>query len=133
VIASAMWVSVIASAMWVSDALLAGGVAVLLLCAVGLLVMRSPYDRLHYASASVWGLLLVAAAIFAHERWSLIADKALLAAFVLLVCGPALAHATARATRMRQRGEWNAPAGLRHEGARRGARTGSPTGRGGGR
>jgi monovalent cation/proton antiporter MnhG/PhaG subunit len=103
-----------------ASVVLFAGVAILLLCALGLLVMRSPYDRLHYASASAWGVTLLAVAIFVQESWSLIADKALLAAFVLVICGPALAHATARAARMRQRGEWNAPAGLRHEGARQG-------------
>lgn len=100
----------------VSEVLLFAGVALLLLCALGVLVMRGAYDRLHYASAAGWGALLVSAAIVVHESLSLIGDKALLTAAVLVVCGPVLSHATARAGRMRERGAWNAGASDRkHE------------------
>ncbi|MGH2865075.1 MAG: monovalent cation/H(+) antiporter subunit G [Solirubrobacteraceae bacterium] len=91
----------------VVDALLFAGVAVLLLCALGVLVMGSAYDQLHYAAAAGWGALLVASAIVVRESLSLIGDKALLTAGVLLVCGPVLSHATARAGRIRERGAWN--------------------------
>lgn len=100
----------------VSEVLLFAGVALLLLCALGVLVMRGAYDRLHYASAAGWGALLVALAIVVHESLSLIGDKALLTAAVLVVCGPVLAHASARTGRMRERGAWNAGApGREHE------------------
>jgi monovalent cation/proton antiporter MnhG/PhaG subunit len=91
----------------VSDILLFAGVALLLLCALGMLVMASAYDRLHYASAAGWGALLIALAIVVRESLSLIGDKALLTAAVLVVCGPVLAHATARSGRIRDRGAWN--------------------------
>jgi monovalent cation/proton antiporter MnhG/PhaG subunit len=91
----------------VTDVVLFAGVLLLLACALGVLVMRSAYDRLHYASAAGWGAALVALAILVRESWSLIADKALLTATILVVCGPVLAHATARAGRMRERGAWN--------------------------
>ena len=89
------------------DILLAGGVLLLLLCAGGVLVMRSVYDRLHYASAAGWGAALVAASILVHNSVSLIANKALATALVLVVCGPVLGHVTARALRIRERGAWN--------------------------
>ncbi|HEY2140946.1 MAG TPA: monovalent cation/H(+) antiporter subunit G [Solirubrobacteraceae bacterium] len=89
------------------DVLLFAGVAVLLLCALGILVMDSAYDLLHYASAAGWGALLIALAIVVRESLSLIGDKALLTAAVLVVCGPVLSHATARAGRIRERGAWN--------------------------
>lgn len=89
------------------DVLLFAGVAVLLLCALGVLVMGSAYDRLHYASAAGWGALLVALAIVVRESLSLIGDKALVTAAILVVCGPVLSHATARAGRIRERGTWN--------------------------
>ena len=92
----------------VVDVLLFSGVALLVLCALGLLVMRSAYDRLHYSSAAVWGALLVALAILVRESFSLVGDKALATAAVLVVCGPALSHATARAGRTRERRAWNA-------------------------
>jgi monovalent cation/proton antiporter MnhG/PhaG subunit len=91
------------------DALLFAGVVVLLSCALGVLVMGSAYDRLHYASAAGWGALLVALAILVRESWSLIANKALLTAVILVVGGPVLSHATARAGRIRERGSWNPP------------------------
>jgi multicomponent Na+:H+ antiporter subunit G len=91
----------------VVDVLLFAGVALLLFCALGMLAMASAYDRLHYASAAGWGALLVALAIVARESLSLIGDKALLTAIVLVVCGPVLSHATARAGRIRERGAWN--------------------------
>lgn len=93
----------------IADVLLFGGVVVIVLCALGVLAMRSPYDRLHYASAGVWGAPLVALAILVRQSLSLIGDKALLTAAILIVCGPILGHATARAIRIRERGEWNPP------------------------
>ncbi|HEX5223844.1 MAG TPA: monovalent cation/H(+) antiporter subunit G [Solirubrobacteraceae bacterium] len=95
------------------DILLVAGVIVLLLCAAGVLVMRSAYDRLHYASAAGWGAALIAASILVHNSLSLIANKALATAFVLLVCGPVLGHVTARALRIRERGAWNVRSGER--------------------
>lgn len=91
----------------VVDVLLFAGVAMLLLCALGVLAMGSAYDRLHYVSAAGWAAALIATAILVRESLSLIADKALLTAAILVVCGPALSHATARAGRIRQRGAWN--------------------------
>jgi monovalent cation/proton antiporter MnhG/PhaG subunit len=89
------------------DVLLFAGVAMLLLCALGVLVMGSAYDRLHYASAAGWGAAPIAVAIVVRESLSLIGDKALLTAAILVVCGPVLSHATARAGRIRERGAWN--------------------------
>lgn len=97
----------------VVDILLVAGVLILLMCAAGVLLMRTPYDRLHYASAAGWGALLVAVAIVVGQSLSLIGDKALATAAVLVVCGPVLAHATARAARIREHGEWNDPRGVR--------------------
>jgi multicomponent Na+:H+ antiporter subunit G len=91
----------------VVDVLLFAGVAMLLLCALGVLVMGGAYDRLHYASAAGWGAALIALAILVRESVSLIADKALLSAVILVVCGPVLSHATARAGRIRERGAWD--------------------------
>lgn len=102
----------------VVDVLLCAGVALLLICSAGVLVMRSAYDRLHYSNAASWGVLLVAVAILVRESWSLIGDKALLIAALLAACSPAVSHATARAGRIRERGAWNAPSGERRKAAR---------------
>lgn len=89
------------------DVLLWAGIALLLMCSAGVLLMRSAYDRLHYSNAASWGALLVAIAILVRESWSLIGNKALAVGFLLTMFSPAVAHATARAGRIRERGAWN--------------------------
>jgi multisubunit Na+/H+ antiporter MnhG subunit len=88
------------------DVLVGLGVAAELVCCVGLLTMRSALDRLHYANAATTvGPLLVAAAIVVREGiGSAQALNALLVMLVLLVAGPAVTSATARALRLRDRG-----------------------------
>lgn len=91
--------------------LLALGVGIQVLSAVGVLAMRSVYDRLHYVGSASVGGVLVCVAVTVRESFSLIGNKTLLIAFFLLVSGPALVHATARAARIRERGEWSVKEG----------------------
>ncbi len=87
--------------------LLAVGVLIELLSAVGVLVMRNPFDRLHYlAPAMSLGPLAIAAAVLVAESDAQAKIKSVLIALVLLVTGPVLTHATARAawTRLQVRG-----------------------------
>jgi multicomponent Na+:H+ antiporter subunit G len=88
-------------------ALLALGVAVTWLSCLGVLLMRDPYDRLHYtAPASALAPVLIAAAVVVTEGLSAAGIKALLVALVLVGTNPVLGHATARAARIRERGQW---------------------------
>lgn len=88
-------------------ALLVVGVAVTLLSCAGVLLMRDPYDRLHYtAPAAVIPPVAIAAAVVLEERLSAAGIKALLIALVLVVTNPVLGHATARAARIREHGQW---------------------------
>jgi multicomponent Na+:H+ antiporter subunit G len=88
-------------------ALLVVGVGVTLVSCVGVLVMRDAYDRLHFtAPATTVAPLAIAAAIVLEESFSAAGIKALLVALVLLVTNPVLTHATARAARIREFGEW---------------------------
>lgn len=88
-------------------ALLVLAVAVTLVSCAGVLLMRNPYDRLHYtAPAAVIPPVAIAAAVVLEERLSAAGIKALLIALVLIVTNPVLGHATARAARIRQFGEW---------------------------
>ena len=88
-------------------ALLVFGVGITLLSCVGVLVMRNPYDRLHYtAPAAVLAPVAIAAAVVLEERLSAAGIKAVLVAIVLVTTNPVLGHATARAARIRQFGEW---------------------------
>ncbi len=86
-------------------ALVVFGVGVEVLCAIGLLVMRDPFDRLHYLGpASILGPLALAVAVLidAHDVASRI--KVVLIVLTLLIVGPVLTHATARAIQARQAG-----------------------------
>ena len=88
-------------------ALLVLAVAVTLVSCAGVLLMRDPYDRLHYtAPAAVIPPVAIAAAVVLEERLSGAGIKALLIALVLIVTNPVLGHATARAARIRQYGQW---------------------------
>ena len=99
--------------------LLAFGVGVTLLSCLGVLVMRDPYDRLHYTGpAAVLAPVAIAAAVVLEERLSAAGIKALLVALVLVVTNPVLGHATARAARIRQYGEWRVREEERNEGGR---------------
>jgi multicomponent Na+:H+ antiporter subunit G len=84
---------------------LAAGVAIEVLCCLGVLVMRGPYARLHFTAPAGLGALLIAIAILAREGFSLIGDKALLLAAFVLVSSPVLSHVTARAARIRASGD----------------------------
>lgn len=86
--------------------LLATGVAIELIACLGIVVMRSVYDRLHYLAPSALGAVLIASAIWAREGPSTIALKATLLAAFLLAASPLLAHVTARAARIHELGDW---------------------------
>ena len=92
----------------VAGVLLFAGVGVLAICVLGVVVMRDALDRLHCASAAGFGVPLIALAVLVQESFSLIANKALAIALILLVANPVLAHATARTIRVRRYGDWGA-------------------------
>lgn len=92
------------------DVLLACGVAAELLCCVGIVVMRTTADRLHYASAGYTvGPFLIVAALVVRERLSSIGLDALAAAAILFLPGPILIHATARVVRRADSGKGGLP------------------------
>ena len=82
------------------------GVAVELVCCVGLVVMRRAIDRLHYANtATTLGPALVAAAVCVQEGvFTASGLDAIAVAVMLALLGGALGIATARAIRLRDRG-----------------------------
>jgi monovalent cation/proton antiporter MnhG/PhaG subunit len=92
---------------WWLAVLLGFAVAIVWLSALGTLMMRDPFERLHYmAPVSTLGAMAVVAAIALDGSSSQAGIKALLAALVLSITNPALSHATARAVRIRQFGHW---------------------------
>ena len=88
------------------DVLVALGVAIELASCVGLLAMRTAIDRIHYAGAgTVAGPALIAAAVCVEEGlFTTNGLNAVLVAFLLAILGAALAAATARVIRLRERG-----------------------------
>jgi multicomponent Na+:H+ antiporter subunit G len=88
-------------------ALLAVGVAALLVGVLGVLVAPNVYDRLHYTGpASIFGPTCLALAVVIDEGpLSQAGLKSMLVAVLLLALSPVLVHATARAAFVRERGK----------------------------
>jgi multisubunit Na+/H+ antiporter MnhG subunit len=85
------------------DVLVGLGVAGAVLSTFGVVVMRSVFDRLHYAMAlSTIPPLLVAVAVLVWEGWTASGLGALVAAAFMFVLNPAAAIAVARAARARR-------------------------------
>jgi len=77
--------------------LVGAGVAVQAVACLGVVLMRDALDRLHYTGASTLGVACLCAAVVVRESASLIGLKAILTGAFLLVTGPVVVHATARA------------------------------------
>jgi multicomponent Na+:H+ antiporter subunit G len=88
----------------IAAAILLGiGVVACLISCLGILAMRTAYDRLHYLAAlGTVGPVAVVAAVVVEEGLSSGGLKALVVLAVILVTGPVLTHAIARAARIRE-------------------------------
>jgi multicomponent Na+:H+ antiporter subunit G len=85
----------------VVDVLLAIAVAAELVCCIGLAVMRTTADRLHYVSAAYTvGPFFLLAALLVREQLSSIGLNSIAAVGLLFLLGPVIIHATARALRL---------------------------------
>ncbi len=95
----------------VADVLLALAVITVAASAAGLLVMPGAYARLHViAPSSVVAPVLVWLAIFVREGLDSSTGQMLIAVLFMLAASPFLAHATIRAIRVREQGDWRQPA-----------------------
>ena len=84
----------------VVDVLLGLGVAAELLCVVGVLVMRTTLDRLHYTGAATTvPAVLVLVAVLVREHLSAAGLQAIATVGLLFLTNPVLVIATARAAR----------------------------------
>ncbi len=73
------------------------------LCALGVLVMPSVFDKLHYlAPVSLIDSVLLVPAMVIEKGFSADTGKVLLIMLLLLVSNPILTYATARATVIRE-------------------------------
>jgi monovalent cation/proton antiporter MnhG/PhaG subunit len=86
------------------DVLVVAGVAGAVLSTLGVVLMRTVYDRLHYAMAlTTVPPLLVAVAVMVCEGWTASGLGALVAAAFMFLLNPAAAIAVARSARARRR------------------------------
>lgn len=95
--------------------LLVLGVGLQVVACIGVAAMRDTYARLHYPGVGGFGLAAIAAAIAVDTGPSMIGDKAVAAAAIVLVTGPLLTHVTARSCRKRRLGDWTIRPGERVE------------------
>jgi multisubunit Na+/H+ antiporter MnhG subunit len=101
------------------DILIGLGVAIELVCCLGLLAMPAAIDRLHYAgAATVVGPALIAAAVCIEEGlFTANGLNAIAVAVMLALLGAALTTATGRAIRLRDRGTLESSPAERERGA----------------
>jgi multisubunit Na+/H+ antiporter MnhG subunit len=90
-----------------ADIFLAVAVLLVLASAAGLLVMRDTYQKLHYVTPlAVLAPLAVGLAVLARSGWSVSSSLLWLALLFIVIGGPYLSHATMRAARIRETGDW---------------------------
>ena len=87
--------------------LLALTVVVTLISVVGLVAFRDLYQRLHFVTpGAVVAPILVGLAVLVKESFNVRGLQTILTVAAMVVLGPILSHATARAARVRNRGDW---------------------------
>ena len=90
-----------------TDVLAGLAAAIVLVSSVGVLVMRGVYDKLHFVTpAALVAPALVTLAVLVHAGLSAATTETLLALLFLMIAGPFLSHATIRAARVREKGDW---------------------------
>jgi multisubunit Na+/H+ antiporter MnhG subunit len=91
----------------VADILLGLAVAVVISASVGVLVMRDPYQKLHFVTpAALVAPVLVALAVLVRAGLVENTGETCLALLFMVIAGPFLSHATIRAIRVREKGDW---------------------------
>jgi multicomponent Na+:H+ antiporter subunit G len=94
---------------WIVLALVGPAALLVVVCAVGVLVMPDPLQKLHYLSpAATVSATLIAIAAYVDGPLLQMGNKALVVAVVLTVMNGVAGHATARAAWVRALGRWSA-------------------------
>jgi multisubunit Na+/H+ antiporter MnhG subunit len=95
----------------VADILLGLASLLVLGASVGIAVMPGAYAKLHFVTpAALVAPVLVTLAILVQAGLSENTGETVVALVFLIVAGPFLSHATIRAIRVRERGDWRLPA-----------------------
>jgi multisubunit Na+/H+ antiporter MnhG subunit len=96
-----------------ADVLLGAAVLVVWASSLGLLIMRGVYRKAHFVTPmSLVGPVLVALAVTVQAGYHEATGQTWMAVAILSVASPILCHATVRAARIRERGDWRNPPGL---------------------
>lgn len=98
----------------ITDVLLALAVLTVAASAIGVAIMPDAYARLHYVTpAAVVAPVLVALAVFVTEGLDENTGETVVALVFMIAAAPFLSHATIRAIRVREAGDWRGhpPAG----------------------
>ncbi len=91
----------------VADFLLGLAALVVLASSAGILVMRDAYQKLHYVTPiAVVAPVIIALAVLVQSGWTENSGETWLGVLFMLAGGPFLAHATIRAARIREHGDW---------------------------
>ena len=91
----------------VTDVFLGLAVVIVLASAVGVLVMGDVYQKIHFVTpAAVVAPVLVTLAVFVHAGFSATTTETLVVLLFMVIAGPFLSHATMRAARIREKGDW---------------------------
>ncbi|MFZ0192082.1 MAG: monovalent cation/H(+) antiporter subunit G [Streptosporangiaceae bacterium] len=90
-----------------ADVLLGLAVLTVASASLGVLLMRNAYDKLHFVTpAALVAPVLVALAVLVQMGLYENTGEICLALLAMVIDGPYLAHATMRATRIREQGDW---------------------------
>jgi multicomponent Na+:H+ antiporter subunit G len=90
-----------------ADVLLGLAVLIVAGAALGVLLMPDAYQKLHFVTpAALVAPVLVALAVLVQSGLDENTGETCLAVVFLVVAGPYLSHATIRALRVRERGDW---------------------------
>ncbi len=83
------------------------GMASFLLTSLGMVLVRDVYQRIQYTyPAATVGLVAVVLAIVIHKSMSQAGIKTLVTGLIVFWTNPVISHATARAARVREFGNW---------------------------
>jgi multisubunit Na+/H+ antiporter MnhG subunit len=90
-----------------ADVLLGLAVVIVAGASLGVLLMRDAYQKLHFVTpAALVAPVLVALAVLVQMGLYENTGETCLALFFMVIAGPYLSHATMRAIRVREQGDW---------------------------
>ena len=90
-----------------ADVFLGLAAAIVIISSAGVLAMRDAYQKLHYVGpAALVSPVLVTLAVWLHAGNTATTLEAMLTLLFVIMTGPFLTHATIRAARIRERGDW---------------------------